>query len=184
MAKPPAKPPTRATPADRKSAHGFASPQHNHEHCIDDAVAAAARLCDSRGARLTEQRRKVLQLVWSSHEPIGAYTLLAAMQKSGKMVAPPTVYRALDFLVEQGLVHRIESRNAYVGCAAPNASHVGQFLLCGSCGSAAELDEAAIGSAIASSAASVGFEVTRATVEILGTCPNCRERGRDAARAH
>lgn len=184
MPKPPAKATARAAPQERKAAQGFISPQHNHTHCVDGAIAAAARLCESRGARLTEQRRRVLELVWGSHEPIGAYTLLAAMQKGGKMVAPPTVYRALDFLVEQGLVHRIESLNAYVGCSAPNASHVGQFLLCGSCGSAAELDEAAIGSAIASSASAVGFEVTRATVEILGTCPNCREQGRHAARAH
>ncbi|MGE0734610.1 MAG: Fur family transcriptional regulator [Alphaproteobacteria bacterium] len=183
MAKSPAKSPLRAAAPERKPVPGFASPQHNHSHCIDDAVTAAARLCESRGARLTEQRRKVLELVWRSHEPIGAYALLAAMQKNGKMVAPPTVYRALDFLVEQGLVHRIESLNAYVGCAAPSARHVGQFLLCGSCGSAAELDEVAIGSAIANSAAAVGFEVTRATVEIRGTCPNCREQGRDATRA-
>lgn len=152
----------------------FAAPAHNHGQCVADALAAAEAICRLQGARLTEQRRRVLQLVWESHAPVGAYPLLDRLRAEGMKAQPPTVYRALDFLAELGLVHRIESLNAYVGCTRPEEGHVGQFLICGTCRSAAELDDPAIGQAIAQGAASVGFAVRRATVEIAGTCPNCR----------
>src|SRR5918999_799750 len=108
------------------------NPFHPHDHlsCIGDALDRAAVLCDQRGARLTPLRRRVLELVWRGHEPVGAYDLLAQMGRA----APPTVYRALDFLIEQGLVHRIESLNAYVGCDRPEAAHASQFLICTDCG--------------------------------------------------
>jgi Fur family zinc uptake transcriptional regulator len=156
------------------SPRAFAAPTHNHGQCVSDALAAADAVCRAQGARLTDQRRRVLQLVWESHAPVGAYALLDRLREEGVRAQPPTVYRALDFLVERGLVHRIESLNAYVGCARPDTGHVGQFLICGNCRSAAELDDPAIGSAIAHGAAAVGFTVRRATVEIAGTCPNCR----------
>jgi Fur family zinc uptake transcriptional regulator len=153
---------------------GFAPPGHDHALCIDDALAAAERQCAGKSARLTEQRRRVLELIWKSHAPVGAYTLLDRLREEGVRAQPPTVYRALDFLVENGLIHRIESLNAYVGCAAPAERHVGQFLICTGCRSAAELDDPGIGTAIAARAREIGFAVTRATVEIAGLCPNCR----------
>lgn len=152
---------------------GFATPDHDHDSCIADALTAAAELCRTRGVRLTEQRRRVLELVWQSHEPVGAYGVLRALGAGGRPPAPPTVYRALDFLVDQGFVHRLESLNAYVGCIAPHRSHVGQFMICGGCGSVAELDDARITGAIGGSASDHGFAVARATVEIFGQCPNC-----------
>src|SRR5690606_29397539 len=102
--------------------------QHDHRRCIADALDAAERVCAGRGARLTELRRRVLELVWQSHRPVGAYPLLAALGRDGHAPAPPTVYRALDFLQAQGLVHRIESRNAYVGCPHPETDHTGQLM--------------------------------------------------------
>ncbi len=158
----------------RKDRAGFASPGHDHGVCIDDALAEAERQCAAKGVRLTEQRRRVLELIWKSHEPVGAYTLLDRLRDGGVRAQPPTVYRALDFLVENGLIHRIESLNAYVGCAAPAERHVGQFLICTGCRSAAELDDASIGAAIAARAKEIGFAVSRATVEVAGLCPNCR----------
>jgi Fur family zinc uptake transcriptional regulator len=165
----------------KKERREFAAPGHNHALCVDDALATAERQCAAKGARLTEQRRRVLELIWKSHAPVGAYTLLDRLRDQGVRAQPPTVYRALEFLVENGLIHRIESLNAYVGCADPNERHVGQFLICTGCQSAAELDDAGIGSAIAARAQAIGFSVTRATVEIAGLCPNCRAAARPAS---
>lgn len=152
---------------------------HDHTHCIADALTRADALCAERGARLTALRRRVLELVWSSHRPRGAYAILEDLsQQDGKAAAPLTVYRALEFLVEQGLVHRIESLNAYVGCAAPGAVHAGQFLVCDACGDAAEIDDARVGSAIVAAAAERGFRVQRPTVEVRGLCKSCQEKPR------
>jgi Fur family zinc uptake transcriptional regulator len=160
---------------------GFAPPGHDHALCIDGALAAAERQCAAKGARLTEQRRRVLELIWRSHAPVGAYTLLDQLRDGGMRAQPPTVYRALEFLVANGLIHRIELLNAYVGCADPDESHVGQFLICTGCRSAAEIDDPGIGVAIAARAREIGFSVSRATVEISGLCPNCRAGGRQAS---
>ena len=165
-------------PQGKKECAGFAPPGHDHALCVDDALAAAERQCAAKGAKLTDQRRRVLELIWRSHEPVGAYTLLDRLRDQGVRAQPPTVYRALEFLVENGLIHRIESLNAYVGCAEPTERHVGQFLICTGCQSAAELDDPGIGSAIAQRAKEIGFSVSRATVEIAGLCPNCRAAAR------
>ncbi|AWU94078.1 Fur family transcriptional regulator [Azospirillum ramasamyi] len=152
---------------------------HDHAHCIADALTRADALCAERGARLTALRRRVLELVWSSHRPRGAYAILEDLsQQDGKAAAPLTVYRALEFLVEQGLVHRIESLNAYVGCAAPGDVHSGQFLVCDGCGDAAEIDDPGVGSAIVTAAAERGFRVQRPTVEVHGLCKSCQENPR------
>ncbi|WP_348771359.1 Fur family transcriptional regulator [Azospirillum sp. SYSU D00513] len=153
------------------------APHHDHDHCIADALTRADALCAERGARLTSLRRRVLELVWNSHRPRGAYAILEDLsQQDGKPAAPLTVYRALEFLVEQGLVHRIESLNAYVGCAAPGAVHSGQFLVCAACGNAIEIDDPRIRSAIDATAAEHGFRVQRPTVEVRGLCPECQEK--------
>ena len=150
---------------------------HDHEHCIADALTRADALCAERGARLTALRRQVLELVWTSHRPRGAYAILEDLsQREGKAAAPLTVYRALEFLVEQGLVHRLESLNAYVGCAAPGAAHSGQFLVCDACGNAVEIDDTRIRAAIDTIAAERGFQVNRPTVEVRGRCTDCQEK--------
>ena len=153
---------------------GFAKPGHDHDHCVADAVAAADALCAANGTRLTALRRRVLELVWASHQPIGAYALLDALRKEGMASAPPTVYRALEFLLENGLVHRIESLNAFVGCAHPGAAHRGLFLICTSCRNAIEIDDPRVARAVAGAAGDRGFSVEHATVEVAGTCPNCK----------
>ena len=148
---------------------------HDHEHCVSGAVDAAEALCARHGVRLTDLRRRVLELVWGSHAPVGAYDLLRRLSQEHRSAAPPTVYRALDFLLEQGLIHRIESLNAFVGCAAPDAAHAGQFLICSNCGVAAELEDPRIDRAISRSAAEIGFAVEQKTVELRGLCPGCRK---------
>jgi len=147
----------------------------HHQSCIAQALIKAEQLCQQQRQRFTLIRRRVLELVWQQHKPVGAYEVLELLQQDGR-TAPPTVYRALDFLQQLGLVHRIASLNAYVGCAHPGEPHDGQFLICESCKTLAELDVAAITSAIEKSAAASGFATSRQTVEVMGLCPNCRKR--------
>jgi len=155
----------------------FPAPQHDHEHCVRDALAAAELSCQAQGARLTPIRRRVLELVWASHQPVGAYGLLDRLSAEGIKAVPPTVYRALDFLLEQGLVHRLERLNAFVGCSHSHGPHAAQFLICTGCGRVAELADLAIGSALLNSAHTRGFTVSRQTVEVEGLCPDCRRAG-------
>jgi Fur family transcriptional regulator, zinc uptake regulator len=115
----------------------------------------------------------VLELVWTSHEPVGAYDILSSLGGDGRRAAPPTVYRALEFLLEQGLVHRIESLNAFVGCADPKAPHSGQFLLCTTCGTATEIADAGIQAALAGAAGRAGFRAGHVTLEVKGLCRRC-----------
>jgi Fur family transcriptional regulator, zinc uptake regulator len=162
--------------ADRASnpAASFPAEGHDHEACIGSALDRAAALCEERGARLTDLRRQVLELVWRGHSAVGAYEILAALQARHPGAAPPTVYRALDFLVEQRLVHRIESLNAYVGCDRPDRPHISQFLICTGCGATAELTDPGIEAAIGRRAEALGFAVEQQTVELRGRCPACR----------
>lgn len=157
----------------------FQHPDHDHDRCLASALREAERLCRERGAQLTPIRRRVLELVWSEHRPQGAYDLLARLQAERGRVAPPTVYRALDFLLAQGLIHRIESLNAFVGCARPSHDHSGQFFICEGCGATAELADAGVAAQIDRSAENLGFAVARRIVEVRGYCPGCRD-GREA----
>jgi Fur family zinc uptake transcriptional regulator len=155
----------------------FPSVHHDHHQCVAHALEAAEAECRRRGARLTEVRRRVLELVWESHQPVGAYALLDILAREGRPAAPPTVYRALEFLLAHGLIHRLERLNAYMGCTQVGAPHAGQFLVCTSCGSAAELADPELDRAVCESAARLGFSVTRQTVEVEGLCAGCRGKG-------
>ena len=141
----------------------------------------AAELCDRRNLRFTRLRKQVLELVCRAEQPVGAYHLLDELKQSGRSAAPPTVYRALDFLLEQGLIHRVERLNAFVGCGEPGQlaghahphDHPHQFLICRDCGAAIELTDGAVAAAVEQAAARAGFTSTRATVEIEGRCARC-----------
>jgi Fur family transcriptional regulator, zinc uptake regulator len=146
---------------------------HDHAKCVADALAAARELCAKRGERFTELRGRVLELVWDSHRPVGAYAILERLKADGRSAAPPTVYRALEFLMTAGLVHRIESLNAFVGCAHPGESHATQFLICKTCGTALELDEPAVGAALSHAADKRGFKIEARVVELSGACAAC-----------
>ncbi len=147
---------------------------HDHRRCMADALKAAAELCHHRGVRFTPLRRRVLELIWGSHVPFGAYAILDALQEGGKRVRPPTVYRALNFLQKQGLVHRIESQNAYIGCVDPARPHRGQHLICRNCGKVTELNDRAVEMTLLSGAKGKDFALDQATVEGEGLCRDCR----------
>ena len=161
----------------KASAH--AHQDHDHRRCVDNALTVAAELCQRRGARLTALRRRVLELVWRSHGPVGAYEVLDWLRiEDGRSAAPPTVYRALDFLIEQKLIHRIESMNAFVGCIDPGNPHSGQYFICRDCGNVTELDDAGIGDAVRRQANQRGFDAHRQMIEIHGTCRGCAAKTR------
>lgn len=147
---------------------------HDHARCIEDAMKQARAVCGERRARLTPLRARVLEIVWQSHRPLGAYAILEVLAGEGRSPAPPTVYRALEFLLEHGLVHRLASLNAFIGCSHPGHAGTGQFLLCTACGTAAELDDPGIRRAVARSAVAEDFQVDEHTIEVSGLCPNCR----------
>ena len=158
-------------------AAAFLDTGHDHANCMESALDRAAALCGERGVRLTPLRRRVLELVWVGHKPLGAYEILDTLKTERPGAAPPTVYRALDFLLQHGLVHRIESLNSFVGCSNPLTPHGGQFLICRTCGLAAELNDPRIDRAIRDSANRAGFTVGRPIIEIEGLCPHCRDAG-------
>jgi len=139
----------------------------------------AEALCVRRGARLTGLRRQVLGLILEAEGPTGAYDLLDRLRARRGAAAPPTVYRALDFLQEQGLVHRLERLSAFVGCIEAHGhghDHPAQFLICRSCGRVTELDDQVLAEALAVAAQRVGFAIAGATVEAEGLCATCANR--------
>jgi Fur family zinc uptake transcriptional regulator len=158
---------------DGPSENAFAG-DHDHRRCVADALEAAEGVCKARGVRLTPIRRRVLELVWESHRPAGAYAILDAFKPDHPAAAPATVYRALDFLLDQGLVHRIQSLNAFVGCDDPAHPHRGFFLICTECGDAAEVEDAGIERAMERSVGRLGFAINSRTLEARGVCRRCR----------
>ena len=156
----------------------FAPPGHDYASCILAALDAAEAACARRGKRLTPLRRRVLELVWRGHRPVGAYDLLALLQDERGRVAPPTIYRALDFLCAQGLVHRLNSLQAFIGCEhmgeREDGSHAAHFLICQDCGVAVEVRDGQLDGAISGLAGRAGFAIAEETIELSGLCAACR----------
>ena len=148
------------------------------QHAPAERVALAASLCGTRGARLTPLRRQILELLWESGRPTGAYELIEALKRrDSRPVGPPTVYRALEFLMSQGFASRIESRNAYVPCAHPERRHACLFFICSNCGASVELEDRRLERLLAEDAALIGFRATRRVIEVEGTCMHCIAAG-------
>ena len=151
----------------------FPAAQHDHDHCTADLVTRAERICARRGSRLTAQRRDVLACVAQSHAAAGAYEIIERMAAQGPRPAPITVYRALDFLLAHGLVHKIESRNAYVACSHAHDGEPAALLVCEACGNVSELEVREAFDALADKAHAQGFRSARAIVELTGRCGPC-----------
>ena len=143
-------------------------PAHDHSACAHDPARA--------GAALTPGRRQVLDALCAAGAPLGAYDLIERVrQPNGKRPAPVAIYRALDFLVEKGLVHRLASRSAYLACRSGHAVHAPVvFLLCDACGAADEAVSPALSADLAAVAESAGFSARGQAVEIVGRCARCR----------
>jgi Fur family zinc uptake transcriptional regulator len=149
---------------------------HNHDDCAATALATAETLAGQRGVKLTPLRRQVLSLICQSHKPVGAYQLLADLSRArGDAAAPPTVYRALDFLVEQGLAHKIDSLNSFVACFSAGTPHHSLFLICENCHEAQEVTDKKAAEALTHAAGLAGFTPSRTVVELHGRCRTCRK---------
>jgi Fur family zinc uptake transcriptional regulator len=164
---------TSRAPA-RSPAPVFPLPDHDHNRCLDDAMAMAEARCVQRGQRLTPVRRRVLAALLGSHKPLGAYDIVERLAPTGVRPAPITAYRALEFLRENGLVHRIASRNAFIACVHNHAAgDLVVFLICEGCGVVGEASSAAVTATLTSAARSVGFMPKAPVIEITGICTHC-----------
>ena len=153
----------------------FPAPDHDHGRCTADAIAHAEQVCAKRAQKFTPIRRQVLQALLSSHRPLGAYEVIDELAKSMPRPAPITVYRALDFLMENGLVHRIESRNAFLACIGEHEAGAGTtvFLICERCGAVGEANSAAVAETLQSAARAAGFTPKARVIEVTGVCAHC-----------
>jgi Fur family zinc uptake transcriptional regulator len=158
----------------RREDTAFANPDHDHSVCVVKALAHAEDHCRRHGLQLTRIRRRVLEIICQRHEPAKAYDILDQLGRDGRRSAPPTVYRALEFLFDAGLIHRIDSMNAYVVCAHPARQHSAQLLVCSRCEQVAEIEDAQIQAVLDQGASKHGFKVDPQTVEIRGRCSRCR----------
>ncbi|RMG49922.1 MAG: transcriptional repressor, partial [Gammaproteobacteria bacterium] len=133
--------------------------------------------CRARGSNLTPLRRRVLELVIARGRPVGAYELLSELQAEGHGGSPPTVYRALEFLAGEGLVHRLEGSNSWLACPDPGHAHAGVVMCCRQCGRALEVDDASLVEPLLQRLQAWGFQPEQGMLEIPGTCRWCRENG-------
>lgn len=147
----------------------------DHDHGSDSMLGRLELACTQRGLRLTHLRRRVFELIAASARPVKAYDLLEKVKAVGEgPAAPPTVYRALDFLMLNGFVHKLETLNAYVPCPHPEVgAHGSQFLICEECLETMELDAADIAARLQEQARAQGFQPRRHVVEVYGLCARC-----------
>jgi len=150
--------------------------KHDHRHCVGQALAEADTRSAQEGLRLTPVRRKVLEILLQEHRALGAYAILDFLRDAGFGSQPPVAYRALDFLVEHGFVHKIERLNAFVACVHPGETHAPTFMICRLCDAVAEAQIAPTLDALGAAAKDAGFRIEKTVVEAEGVCPACIEK--------
>ena len=150
---------------------GFGMPKGQEQ---TDVLDQAETICRGRGGRLTQQRRIVLTKLLETEHPATAYELLDLIKPSDASITPASIYRSLDFLVEMGLVHRLESTRSFVACEHPDHPHAGQFLVCRECGTVVEAEDTRIVRATKNLGERHGFTLDHRTVELIGLCGTCR----------
>lgn len=151
----------------------FISPSHDHVGCREKAIHTAEQLCIERGIRFIPIRREVLGLIWESHRAVKAYDLLNRIKPKTGTAKPATVYRALDFLLEQGLIHKVESLNAFIGCSFSDRQHEQLLLTCVQCHEVEERPGERVMEAIAKELEQAAFTMQRKAIEIHGICGRC-----------
>ncbi|EIC30210.1 MULTISPECIES: transcriptional repressor [Methylomicrobium] len=155
------------------SSSAHASAKHDHTQCVSAALDTAEQLCVVRGVQLTPIRLQVLKLIWESHQAVKAYELLDRLKPLKQEAKPATIYRALDFLIEQGLIHRIESLNAFIGCHYSGQQHEQLLLICKECHEVEERSAPAVMDALSSEIDQAGFIAHSKAIEIHGICAKC-----------
>ncbi len=149
---------------------------HNHDRCRQDALLTAAQLCQERGVQLTPIRQQILALIWADHKAVKAYDLLDQLKPLLNAAKPATVYRALDFLIEQGLIHRVESLNAFIGCTCPAQKHELLLLICSHCNEVEERPAPQVMRSLTSETKQAHFIAQNKAIEIQGICEKCSQK--------
>ncbi|WP_209504839.1 MULTISPECIES: transcriptional repressor [unclassified Ruegeria] len=163
-------------PVNGKDAAPVGFQEHDHQSCVATALTSAEVRCKAEGLRLTPVRRKVLEMLLQEHRALGAYAILDRLRDEGFGSQPPVAYRALEFLVQNGFVHKIERLNAFVACSHPGAAHSPAFMICRKCDAVAEAQSAPSKGVLGAAARAAGFEIERTVVEAEGLCPDCTEK--------
>jgi len=163
---------TTHTPSNQNTLQSL---EHNHNDCVSEALVTAENLCVDRGVQLTPIRHKVLELIWESHKAVKAYELLDRLKPLQQAAKPATIYRALDFLMEQGLIHRVESLNAFVGCRCSGHQHEQLLLICKLCQEVEERNAKEVMSALSEETRQAGFIVYSKAIEVHGICTKCQD---------
>ena len=150
--------------------------QHNHETCIDQAITLARSVCEKNNYKLTALRQTILEIIWQDHKPIGAYSIIHILSElSAKQIAPPTVYRVLDFLISCGLIHKIASQNAFIGCSySHEEKNQCAIFICQCCNGALEVASRTINGAVRMVARTNQFVVNNCCMEFSGICIRCK----------
>ncbi len=147
----------------------------NHKSCLDEAMKKAVAICQHQGLQFTPLRKKVLQMVWQDHYPTKAYDILGKLNQRGASAKPPTVYRALDFLLKYGMVHKLHSINAFIGCSHPQQHRACYFLICSQCGEVRECCNSSLDQVISNTSSKNKFAFKHITLEINGQCSQCQK---------
>ena len=148
----------------------------DHKTCVVEALKKADAICRDKSLRFTALRRKVLAMIWENHRPAKAYDILDKLKESNASAKPPTVYRTLDFLLENGLIHKLDSLNAYVGCLHPLEHDECYFLICNKCGETKECCNGNLDQVITETAKKNKFHPVQTTLEIKGECQQCLQK--------
>lgn len=147
--------------------------EHNHKQCVSNALKIAEQICSARGVQLTPIRYQILELIWESHKPVTAYELLERVRPLAMAAKPPTIYRALKFLSEQRLIHRVESLNAFIGCSCASAPHEQLLLICKNCQEVEERAAPNVMHALNQEFNDAKFIAHSKAIEIHGLCDQC-----------
>ena len=145
----------------------------NHKISIDEGLKKAEIICNKKGVKLTKLRQKVLTLILKNHGYVKAYDLLNDLKKNYASAKPPTVYRSLDFLMEHGFIHKIQSLNAFVGCSHPDEHEDCYFLICKECKNIEECCSNKVKKVLTSTSGRNNFLPNQVTLEITGICQDC-----------
>lgn len=160
----------------------FPKPGHDHRFCIEQAIGRAKEICAAKNIRLTPLREAVLRVLTSSHKALGAYEIIEQLSATGRRLAPISAYRIIDVLIEAGLVHRLESRNAFFACLSGHHANAALIvLLCEDCHRVAEAEAPEALGAIRSITQDNGFAISGTVFEVQGKCLDCRDPSPKAA---
>jgi len=146
---------------------------HDHKGCMNDALKTAEKVCVEKGVRLTALRKRILEIICTSHKAVGAYALLDIFKQEDPKAKPVTIYRALDFLMDAGLVHKIESLNAYIACMQAGNQHKTAILICDECSNAYEIEASSFYEGLFQASKEQNFSPDYLIVELHGRCAKC-----------